>query len=198
MAIYLYTGTPGSYKSYHATKIALRQLRSGGNLITNFPVAYKKKHTGTYQFLTDDQITVEYLVDFAVNHHHKGCKAQTLVIIDEASIKFNCRDFARKDRMKWIKFLACHRHYNYDIILICQNDIMIDKQIRGFIETEYKFRALKNFKTIGWILNLIFRGCYMCVEVWYPIRRKASSDFFVFNKKIAQAYDTMAMFGGSL
>lgn len=196
MSIYLYTGTPGSYKSFHAVKTAIRQLKSGGNLITNFPLSYHKRHSGIYQFLTDDKITVDFLIKFAKENHHKGYKSQTLLIIDEASIKFNCRDYARKDRLQWIKFLACHRHYNYDIILICQQDIMIDKQIRGFVETEYRYRALRNFKLIGSLLNLLFRGCYMRVEVWYPIKRKAGSEFCVFNKRIAKCYDTMALFGG--
>ena len=41
--ISLYSGTPGSYKSYHAVQRSLIWLATGGNLITNFPLNYKNK-----------------------------------------------------------------------------------------------------------------------------------------------------------
>ena len=37
MAIELYSGTPGSYKSYHAVSECINALKHGKNLITNFP-----------------------------------------------------------------------------------------------------------------------------------------------------------------
>ena len=198
MSLNLYSGTPGSYKSFHAVKSAVNWLRSGGNLITNFPLDYtkylKKKPKGVYHCVNNLELTVDYLIDFACQFHHKGVKAQTLVIIDEASIKFNSRDFTVRDRMGWINFFANHRHFNFNIILITQQDIMIDKQIRGLIESEYKHRALKNYKLFGAFLNLIFRGCYMCVEYWYPCKLKVGSEMCFFNKRIAACYDTMGLF----
>ena len=140
------------------------------------------------------QLTVDYLVEFAIRHHKKGVKAQTLIVIDEASIKFNSREFNNKDRMEWIKFLANHRHFNFDIILIAQQDRMIDRQIRSCIETEYKHRALKNYGFAGALLNLLFHGCYMCIEYWYPVKSRVGSDFGVFNARIANCYDTMGLF----
>lgn len=196
--ISLFSGTPGSYKSYHAVQRALIFLATGGNVITNFPLNYKKKlrrdPRGIYRFVRDSDLSVNYLLKFAAENHYSSYKAQTLVIIDEASIKFNSRGFMMADRMKWINFFANHRHFNFDFILICQQDKMLDKQIRGLIETEYKHRALKNYKLFGRFLNLIFHGCFMAVEVWYPCQLKNSSEFCVFNKKIASCYDTMALF----
>ena len=198
LAISLYSGTPGSYKSYHAVKECIDWLKLGRNLITNFPVNYskviKKPIKGTYEMIDNLSLTVDYLINFAVEHHKPSVKAQTLVVIDEASIKFNSRDFNMKDRMGWINFFANHRHFNFDIILITQQDRMLDRQIRGLIETEYKHRALKNYKTFGFILNLIFHGCFMCVEIWYPCKLKCSSSFNIFRKKIADCYDTMGLF----
>lgn len=196
--IFLYSGTPGSFKSYHAVAESLDWLRMGRNLITNFPLDYKKKIRkpikGDYQFLTDEEITVDYLVDYARCHHHRGVKAQTLVVIDEASLKFNSRDYARRDRMTWINFLANHRHFNFDFILIAQNDRMLDRQIRCLIETEYKHRAIKNLKTIGFLIDLFFRGAFMCIEYWYPCKMQCGTQFKVFHKRIADCYDTMALF----
>lgn len=198
MAITLYSGTPGSYKSYHSIVSALRWLRQGGNLITNFPLNYKnvikRPVKGIYEMIDNQHLTVDYLIDFAREHHKRSVHAQTLVIIDEASIKFNSRDFMLKDRMQWIQFFANHRHFNFDFILITQQDRMLDRQIRGLIETEYKHRALKNYKLLGMLINFLFRGCFMCVEVWYPCKLKVGSLFCIFHKKIADCYDTMALF----
>lgn len=198
MAIMLYSGTPGSYKSYHAVIQCLNALRFGRNLITNFPLNYKKRIKkpikGVYECVNNLDLTVDYLIDFAVKHHKPSVHAQTLVVIDEASIKFNSRDFNMKDRMGWINFFANHRHFNFDVILITQQDRMLDRQIRGLIETEFKHRALKNYKFFGWLLNLLFHGCFMCVEFWYPCRLRVGGIFYIFHKRNAECYDTMGLF----
>ena len=198
LSISLYSGTPGSFKSYHAVKSSISWLKSGGNLITNFPLNYskviKKPIKGVYERIDNMQLTVDYLIQFAIDHHKPSVKAQTLVVIDEASIKFNSRDFNVKDRMGWINFFANHRHFNFDVILITQQDRMLDRQIRGLIETEFKHRALKHYKLFGWLLDIVFHGCFMCVEVWYPCKLKTDAWFHVFNKKIASCYDTMGLF----
>ena len=199
--IYLYSGTPGSYKSYHAVWECILWLRMGGNLITNFPLNYKnvikRPIKGVYEFVNNIDISVDQLVKFASEHHVKNYKAQTLVVIDEASILFNPRDFGRRGRMDWINFLANHRHFNYDIVLIAQSDIMLDKQIRTLIEIEYKHRAVKNYKVFGKILNLIFRGLFLYVDIWYPCKLRNGSQWMIFNKKIASCYDTLGLIEGS-
>lgn len=198
MAISLYSGTPGSYKSYHAVCDVLDWLRRGRNVIANFAIDtgkyFKIKNIGKFFFVPTADLTVRFLVDFAQEHHQPGYKAQTLVVIDEASILFNSRQFDRRDRMDWINFLANHRHLNYDFILIAQQDRMIDRQIRGLIETEYKHRALKSIKTFGLILSLIFGGLFVCVEYYYPTRMRLDSNIIRFRKRRANAYDTMALF----
>ena len=197
MSIMLYSGTPGSYKSYHAVKYSIDWLKRGGNVITNFPLLYQKrikKIKGVYEQIDNMTLTIDYLVNFAIQHHKRGVKAQTLLVIDEASIKFNSREFSNKDRLDWIKFFANHRHFNFDVILIAQQDRMIDRQIRSLIETEYKHRSLKSYGFLGFFLNLFFRGCFMVVEYWYPVRTRVGSSFGVFHKRIADCYDTMGLF----
>ena len=198
MAIELYSGTPGSYKSYHAVSECINALKHGKNLITNFPLNYskviKKPIKGCFEYVDNMELTVNYLTDFALKHHKPTNKAQTLVVIDEASIKFNSRDFMLKDRMGWIHFFANHRHYNFDVILITQQDRMLDRQIRGLIETEYKHRAIKNYKFLGFLINAVCRGAFMVVEIWYPCKLKNGSRMCFFNKKIADCYNTMELF----
>ncbi len=196
--LFLYSGTPGSYKSYHAVCDILRDLRQGYNVIANFPVDFErvgiKLKNNQFIFIKNSDVTVQYFLDFAKENHKKSYKVQTIVYLDEASTMFNARLFNDKGRMEWINFFANHRHFNYNFTLITQMDIMLDKQIRGLIETEVRHRALKNYKLLGLLVNALFHGCYMAVENWYPCKLKVGGSFHVFRKKYAECYDTMALF----
>ena len=198
MAITLMSGTPGSGESLHAVFEALDWLKFGKNVITNFPLAYdkylKKQIKGDYEYWKNNDITPQNLFAYAKEHHRPGTKPQTLVIVDEASIMFNARDFGRKDRMEWIYFLANHRHLNFDIILIAQNDKMLDKQIRALIEYDVKHRSLSNFNFITLFISKLFGGLFFCVSYWYPIRQCNGKSIIRFNRRKASCYDTMALF----
>lgn len=198
MAITLMSGTPGSGKSLHAVFEALDWLKFGKNVITNFPLTYdkylKKQIKGDYEYWKNSDITPQNLSEYAKEHHKPGTKPQTLVIVDEASMMFNARDFGRKDRMEWIYFLANHRHFNFDIILIAQNDKMLDKQIRGLIEYDIKHRSLSNFNFITLLISKLFGGLFFCVSYWYPIRQCNGKSIIRFNRRKASCYDTMALF----
>lgn len=197
MSIWLYSGTPGSYKSYHAVKDVISWLKSGKNVICNFPVDYYRlgiKPRGIYEFWKNTDITCSNLLRFAEEHHKPSYKPQTLVVIDEASVFFNPREFGRKDRMQWINFFANHRHFNFEIILITQQDRMLDRQIRGLIEYEVKHRALAKANLITMLLSKLFRGLYMTIDIWYPCKMKVTANLNRFRKKIANCYDTMALF----
>ena len=200
MSIFMFTGTPGSYKSYHSTEDIISYLKSGKNVISNYPVNYQnvlKNIKGEFIYIDNLSLTPRYLIEFAKEHHKKNDKCQTLVVIDEASIIFNSREFNSKDRIEWIKFLSNHRHLNYNVILITQQDTMLDKQIRGLVEYEYKHRALKNYNLITWFFSKVFGGLYITLEIWYPCKIRISSKFCKFHKKIACCYDTMALFVGN-
>lgn len=200
MAISLYSGTPGSYKSYHATADIISWLGAGKNVIANYPVNARKfyknrKNLGKFIFLRNSDLTIDYLLKFAKENHKPGkLKAQTLIVIDEASIMFNARQFVRKDRMEWVNFFANHRHFNFDVILIAQNDRMLDRQIRGLLEYNYKHRALRNWNLAMALVSIACKGLFHCVEYWYPCKIKTGTQLKRFNKKIAACYDTMALF----
>lgn len=197
MSIWLYSGTPGSYKSYHAVKDVIDWLRSGKNVICNFPVDYSRlgvKPRGIYEFWRNTEITCNNLLNFSDEHHKRSYKPQTLVVIDEASVFFNPREFGRKDRMEWINFFANHRHFGFEIILITQQDRMLDRQIRGLIEYEVKHRALAKANLITYLLSKLFKGLFMTIDIWYPCRMKVTSNLHRFRKKVANCYDTMALF----
>ena len=142
MAVVMYTGTPGSGKSYHAAEVVDRALRRKIPVIANFQVNLNpKKHKGEFVYIPTLEMTVDKFKQYAQEHFDssKRDEHQGVIIIDEAQIPFNSRDGLNKDRMKWIEFFSQHRHYFYDIILITQNDRMIDRLgVENALYTLYK------------------------------------------------------------
>lgn len=190
MSISLYTGTPGGGKSYHCTKVILEYLKRGKNVISNFPVA--PQESGKFILMNDKDLNVDYLLIYAKINHIKGKENQTLIIIDEAQLKFNSRDWANKDRSGWCSFLTVHRHLGYEIILATQCADFIDKQIRGLVEYEYKHKNLKKTK-----LGLIFPFMptfFMCVQWHYTSKMKMEVNSFFYNQKIGSQYDSYVFF----
>lgn len=197
--ITLYSGTPGSGKSYHAIQLILKCLGWGRLVIANFPIKFtkreiKKGYDKRFFYWTNEQITIENLIIFALEKGmiEKARESQCLVVIDEAGGRFNCRDFAKSDRRNWIDFFSQHRKVGYDFLLVAQNDRMIDRQIRGYIEIEKKHRKTNNFGPFAFLPFTMF----VAVEYWYTAKQRVGAEFFVFRKKIANRYDSMRMFSG--
>lgn len=214
--IHLYSGTPGSGKSYHATEKIFYRLRNKKNVICNYPISLdncsysffgfwfkkifknyspRRKKLGRFDYVDNAHLTVDYLKKYA-KENHKGCKEhETLVVIDECGIMFNPRTFAQADRLKWIEFFSLHRHYGYDFILISQSDRMVDRQIRSFFEYNHQHRNVGNFKLFGKILSLLCGGSlFTDVTVFYSIREKVGSNFFRYRRRIASLYDTFLLY----
>ena len=192
--ISVYTGTPGSGKSYHATEKIELCLRCGINVIANYKIKTNHRHKAIFRFLRTSDFSVDYFIKFAKEHHKPNKESQSLIVVDEAHVLFNSRGFDMKERLKWIDFLSWSRHLGYDIILITQNDRAIDRQVRGLIEYNHKHRKLSSFGAKGMLLVVLFRKKFICVRYWYVIDEKADSFFFNIKKKVASLYDTFASF----
>lgn len=191
----LYTGTPGSGKSYHATQRIDIWLRQGRNVICTYPIKLdNKRHKGLFLYIPLLDLSVDCLLQFASDNHKPKKESQTLVIIDEAHILFNTRGYNVKERIKWLQFLALSRHYGYDFILITQNDRAIDRQVRGLIEFNVKHRKLTSFGVKGWLLVVLFRKRFISIRYWYVNNEKCDHEFFNITRRIASLYDTFAMF----
>ena len=65
--ICLYSGTPGSGKSYHVTEQIFYSLRFGRNVIANFPIRVDKikKCRGKFLYLDNQHMTIKALLEFA-------------------------------------------------------------------------------------------------------------------------------------
>lgn len=229
--VYLWTGTPGSGKSYHAANLIFQRMQNGQRTICNFDIdrviaqttkkGYKDymairdeceknkqnipkdklkgldyfNKKGRYYYVMTEYLKPELFYYFAAKFHERRAEHQTMVIIDEASILFNARESTHKSRMDWIKFFQCHRHYGYDIILITQKDRMIDRQIRGLVDYEVQHRDVRNYRFTGRVISALFGGhLFIAVQVYYGFREKIGQEFYLFNKRIANIYDTFAHF----
>lgn len=199
--IYLYSGTPGSGKSYHAVAVIAHKLgrRDKNRVIANFPLT-GKKITPRFEYWDNSDITIGRLMDYARQHHRLGVEGQTLVVIDEAQCIFNSRDWNGKgvlhsalkrqpdSRMDWIKFFSQHRKFGYNVILIAQSDKMLDKQIRSLIEYDVKHIKMNN----GFFFFL--PTSFLAVEKWYGQRMKLGQEVIWYHKRVAAMYDSYALF----
>lgn len=194
--IKLYSGTPGSGKSYHVARDILTNLRMGRNVITNIEINLDivtnngKRKIGDYTYVSILDMTTQYLFEYAYKTHKKGQEGQTLIVLDECQIIFNPREFGRGDRKDWILFFTKHRHLGYNVILITQFDRLLDRQIRCLLEYEVKHRKCNNR---GALIFLPFTF-FVSITIWYGVREKLSSEFFIYRKKYAQLYDSYVMF----
>lgn len=192
--VILYTGTPGSGKSYHATDIVHTATKRKINIIANFVIKLPVKSQPYFFFVDNKQLTVKNLLAFYKEHHVDDKEGQTIIIIDEAATKFNARNDKMKDRDDWIQFFSQHRKLGFDIILITQNDRMLDRQIRSNIEYHYIHRKLTNFGIKGFVIKFIMHKDFVCVRQWYVIKERIGVDYFRIKKKIASSYDTFSLF----
>ena len=194
MSITLYTGSPGSGKSLDCTEKIIYNLENGVNVISNYniSISHIKKTRGKLYVKTDEEITVKYLIEFARKNHTKGKENQTLIVLDEAQLKFNSRSWQDKSRVVWNKFFTVHRHLGYEIILATQKDTFLDSQLRGLIEYEVIHKNIKKSK-----LGLIFPfmpNWFVAITYWYQSRMKVNVRYFFMKKKVIAAYDSYIMF----
>lgn len=217
------SGKPRNGKSLHMAEIIYHNIRRGKNVIANFeinePLVYKgrrvekmgrfvyepneywlnnayKKNNSRYSYL-------DGLYNFALQFHKRNDRGQikehqTLLVIDECQVLFNSRSWNRKDRLEWATFFTQHGKYGYDVYLIVQDDMMIDKQIRAVLEYELEHRCINNYKLFGKLLGLLCGGkLFVCITKWYSKKGKdahIASDFFIGRKKYYQFYDSYKIF----
>lgn len=199
MSVYLYSGTPGSGKSYEAVNVAYLNLKRGQFVIANFALNFSEKdilkgYDKKFFYWPNYQITVENLMRFAIEKGmiQKQQENQCMVIIDEAGGRFNTRNFLDRDRECWIDFFTQHMKMGFNVILVAQMDRMLDRQIRGLIETEFKFRQVNRFGPFAFLPFKVF----VKVEYWYGVRIRVGSEFILFRMKKAKRYNRYKMFTG--
>lgn len=202
--IELYSGTPGSGKSLHCAEKIKRWLHQWkAPVISNFSFnakACKPLGYGSLLIVNNSDITPDFLVYFSETYRKlRGWQSvpeeHILLVIDEAQILFNAREWQKGNRADWISFFTQHRKLGYRVILIAQFDRMLDRQIRSVIEYEYVHRKVKNIGKGGFALNFLSGGgLHVCVQIYKPLNEKVGSEFFKGNKSLYCLYDSYTRF----
>ncbi len=224
--VYFYSGTPGSGKSYHVAEDIRKALMRGKYVFSNFPVNLElvpPDRRGFFIHLDNAELRISsfrhyikyprkiadfsYLSGFVgfaqqfLNRNSKGqiIERQALIVLDEAQELFNPREWNRNDRLAWIEFFRLHRHIGYDIIVVSQDNVAIDKQIRGIFQTEVLHKNLRNYNSFAWFLSLIFGGNFF-VRIYRNYAQRIRKDSVIKKelrkpkKKIYDFYDTTMLF----
>ena len=73
------------------------------------PTTLKSREIKDIRFVTNDELTPDYLVETAKEHFagRRVKEDSILLIIDEAQLLFNARDWTAKGRDRWTWFLQC-------------------------------------------------------------------------------------------
>jgi len=197
--INLYSGTPGSGKSLHQAQLVYNRLRFGYPVIANYEVNTTaiKKYKGGFTYVPNDSLSPAFLIAYSRGYFatRKFREGALVVLIDEAQLLFNAREWDVQGRKEWTSFFTQHRKYGFDIYLISQFDRMLDRQIRSLIEYEYIHRKVSNFGIKGKLFSLVAGGgLFVSVKVWYPMKEKVGSDFFKYSKKYSRIYDSYKNF----
>lgn len=120
--IVLYSGTPGSGKSLDTARTIYNWCRRGAPIICNFPLNVdniKVKRKKDIHFIPNGELDPDELVTFSKSYFSgRPCKEDSiLLVIDEAQLLFNARDWSVKGRDRWNWFFTMHRHFGFFIIL---------------------------------------------------------------------------------
>lgn len=200
--IELYSGTPGSGKSLHVAKIIRERLRMYNCVIIgNFYVNQNtvKKRKGTYIYVDNSRLYPERLIKFAIRYaKHKGRRLkedELYLFIDEAQLLFNSRDWQLIKTSGWVSFYSQHRKLGFYIGLIAQFDRMLDRQIRSLVENEIKHRKVSRAGLFGKLLGFLTGdNLFIYIKIWYPMKQKVYSEFFLGTKKVYDLYDSYGLF----
>lgn len=171
--------------------------RFGEPVLANFPCDLSRFKKANFTFIPNNQLTPAFLRRYSQEFFgNKPVKeGAILLVIDEAQLLFNSREWQHRGRQNWLQFFTLHGKLGYDIILISQMDRMIDRQLRGLVEYEYVHRRLANFGWRGILLRLVsFGGQFVSVKVWYPMNEKIDQEIFRLSKRVYSIYDTHLLF----
>jgi len=207
--IKVYTGVIGSGKTYSAINEIVLHLSKGGTVATNIVLNYdyiSKYLEDYYSFKLNDEQYIFLKEDRITNFHRytpQGTKdLPVLVIIDEAQLYFNSREYAKlmtESGKEFLAFLTQSRKEFTDVVFITQAIETIDKQLRIQIQFEVKCRDISTYEIPVILMKVPFK---VIIQLWFdpnlpreggkPLKRV----YFWKNKKIFGCYNSFDLVKG--
>lgn len=186
-----YTGKPGSGKTLDVMIDINNFLKNKRYVMCNFPV----NSSDFVKVVSSGIITPGVIENFFSGLRVTGKEGEFLLVLDEAQTIFNSRTWAQNSKAGWIDFFTQHRKLGFEIILICQNIDMLDKQIRACVEYEVIHRRYSRFGLFGSLFAFLF-GDFVRIKKWYGMKEVIKRESFRPNKKIFSMYDTNEIIKG--
>lgn len=182
--ISMFSGLPGSGKSYILTHEIIKAMKIGRPVFSNFKVLHPKLG-GCYK------LDIDMIKDVVFPEG-------SLLVIDEAGMCYNSRDWKKFD-IKDFEFFTQHRHQGYDLLLGVQHPNRVDVSIREVVNIFYwvqcwKIPIIKRplfFKAVGYAEIQYLGRTHIPKEIEKSVvfNRK----FVWFRKKISQSYNTHSL-----
>jgi len=170
--ISLYVGKPGTGKTYSLVREALRAIRAGKDVYSNFFIDFsklklKEKKLGKIFFWNE----ITELIPVR----------QGEILMDEAQVYMNSREWYKLDRRLQRK-LQQHRKQGLNILGAVQSYKRIDTVARELVNSVYQVKRMG---------KLFVCREYDIEDMDKAKKRAFSIKIFWLNKKIANCYDTM-------
>ncbi len=199
--IELYEGRLGGGKTYSAAVRMVDHVRRGGIVCTNIELvwpAFKKYISDSYGLEAEDDQFIS-IREEQVGLFHRFTPSGTaelpvLVVIDEAHLTFNARDFAQTDKLyrETLTFLTQSRKVNTDIIFIAQSVLNMDKQFMRLVQFIWRFRDLAKWKIPGLGIPYPLKQI-LAVQFDYDGKTVLQRSFVSKDKRIFGLYNTNSL-----
>lgn len=199
--IELYEGRLGGGKTYSAVVRIVDHLRRGGLVATNVELKWERivEYVGQRFGVVVESDQLIRLEDEQIGLFHRHTPSGTpglpvLIVIDEAHLNFNSRDYAKTDKLyrETLTFLTQSRKVHTDVIFISQSVLNMDKQFMRLVQFIWRFRDLSKWKIpglgINWPINQI-----LCVQFDYDGRTVLQRQFINKDKRVFELYETNSL-----
>lgn len=167
----------------------------------------KLPKTPHFWYWENSDMTIDGLKQFCYDHHKYKTilvgdeeqriylEDQTLVVIDEAAVLFNCRQWGDKSRQAWCDFFIHHRKFGFNILLVTQHERLLDRQIRYLVEIYVEHRNAKYWNLPAKILSFLCGGSlFVVLYRWQGCKDIMSRELYRYSSKIASIYNSYLIF----
>ncbi|MBJ7330724.1 MAG: hypothetical protein JHC95_12565 [Solirubrobacteraceae bacterium] len=211
MTLSLVVGAPGAGKSYYAVRAISDAVQSGRLVATNVTLeedwaprvaganifrrlipGRRRKLEAAYRdrVLVSDDLSELFSIRLRGQGEGRG-----LMVLDEAHNWMNSRAWRDQDRTEIVRFFSQHRKLGWDVLLITQDELNVDRQVRSLFEYLVTLRNLRNAKFLG--VRVVPFHCFLAIWTWNATNKTViRRELYRLHKPTARLYDTMGLSHG--
>ncbi len=202
------TGQPGAGKTFYAVRLMVQALREGKYVATNVEMVQGWEDQAARFFSASslkpgarNRRTVRYRKAAYVAHGLPELsrlrlpgtgESRGIVVLDEAHLWLNTRDWRDSDRKQAIAWFTQHRKLGWDVYLISQYAESVDRQVRALAEYEITLRNLKRARFFGVPVSPV--NLFLALWFWNGHHRLLHKrEMYRLDRKLASLYETLAV-----